>query len=229
MNDTNYHALMEKIGYIFKDEAIFTHALTHSSFSNETKMPKLSDNERLEFLGDAVLELVSSDFLYRNYPDYPEGEMSKLRAALVCEPTLADVSKSLGIPDFIRMSIGEEKTGGRDLKSITSDALEAVIGAIYLDGGIEPAREFILKYILTDIEERKLFHDSKTVLQEKIQGKNLGKLAYVETEESGPDHNKTFCINATLNGKIIGRGTGHSKKAAEQEAAYNALKTCKLF
>lgn len=229
MNDTNYHSLMEKIGYEFRDESLFTHALTHSSFSNENKMPKFSDNERLEFLGDAVLELVSSDFLYKNYENYTEGEMSKLRAALVCEPALADVSKSLGIPEFVRMSIGEEKTGGRELKSITSDALEAVIGAIYLDGGIEPAREFILKFILTDIEERKLFHDSKTVLQEKIQGRNLGQLSYVETEESGPDHNKTFCINALLNGKIIGRGTGHSKKAAEQEAAYNALKTSGLF
>lgn len=229
MNDTNYHALMEKIGYVFHDEALFTHALTHSSFSNENKMPKFSDNERLEFLGDAVLEIVSSDFLYKNYPDFSEGEMSKLRAALVCEPTLADVSKKLGIPEYIRMSIGEEKTGGRELKSITSDALEAIIGAMYLDGGIEPAQKFIEKNILTDIEERKLFYDAKTVLQEKVQGKNLGKLSYVETEESGPDHNKTFCINAVLNDKIIGRGTGHSKKEAEQEAAYFALKNYKGF
>lgn len=229
MNNTNYKELMQRIGYEFKDESLLTHALTHSSFSNETSMPKFSDNERLEFLGDAVLEIVSSDFLYRNYPDYSEGEMSKLRAALVCEPTLAFVAKELHVPDYIRMSYGEEKTGGRKLKSITSDALEAIIGAMYLDGGLEKAKDFIQKFILTDIEERTLFYDAKTVLQEKIQGKNLGNLSYVETEESGPDHHKTFCINAVLNDKIIGRGIGHSKKEAEQEAAYKALKTYKGF
>ena len=221
--------LMEKIGYEFKDVGLLKTAVTHTSYANEHRRENVKHNERLEFLGDAVLETISSEYLYKLYPNKGEGELSTMRASMVCEPSLAICARDMGLPDFLRLGKGEELMRGREKDSIISDATEAVIGAIYLDGGIEPAREFILKYILTDIEERKLFHDSKTVLQEKIQGKNLGKLAYVETEESGPDHNKTFCINATLNGKIIGRGTGHSKKAAEQEAAYNALKTCKLF
>ncbi|MEE0596856.1 MAG: ribonuclease III, partial [Agathobacter sp.] len=156
----------QKIGYQFNDEKLLTQALTHSSYANEKHMKKLSDNERLEFLGDAVLEIISSDFLYKNYTDQPEGELTKLRASLVCEPTLAICAKEIGLGDYLRLGRGEDLTGGRGRKSILSDALEAVIGAIYLDGGFANAKEFVLKYILTDIEHKQLFYDSKTILQE---------------------------------------------------------------
>ena len=150
----------QKIGYQFNDEKLLTQALTHSSYANEKHMKKLSDNERLEFLGDAVLEIISSDFLYKNYTDQPEGELTKLRASLVCEPTLAICAKEIGLGDYLRLGRGEDLTGGRGRKSILSDALEAVIGAIYLDGGFANAKEFVLKYILTDIEHKQLFYDS---------------------------------------------------------------------
>ena len=162
----------QKIGYQFNDEKLLTQALTHSSYANEKHMKKLSDNERLEFLGDAVLEIISSDFLYKNYTDQPEGELTKLRASLVCEPTLAICAKEIGLGDYLRLGRGEDLTGGRGRKSILSDALEAVIGAIYLDGGFANAKEFVLKYILTDIEHKQLFYDSKTILQEVVQGEH---------------------------------------------------------
>ena len=212
----------QKIGYQFNDEKLLTQALTHSSYANEKHMKKLSDNERLEFLGDAVLEIISSDFLYKNYTDQPEGELTKLRASLVCEPTLAICAKEIGLGDYLRLGRGEDLTGGRGRKSILSDALEAVIGAIYLDGGFANAKEFVLKYILTDIEHKQLFYDSKTILQEVVQGEHE-QLTYVLTHEEGPDHNKSFEVEARIGERVIGSGTGHTKKAAEQEAAYQAL------
>ena len=210
------------IGYNFQSEGLLRQALTHSSYANEKHMKKLSDNERLEFLGDAVLELVSSDFLYKNYQKLPEGELTKLRASIVCEPTLALCAKELHLGEYLFLGKGEDQTGGRERKSILSDALEAVIGAIYLDGGFANAKEFVLKYIMTDIEHKQLFYDSKTILQEVVQGEHES-LQYVMTEESGPDHNKSFTVEAHIGNVCLGVGSGHTKKAAEQEAAYRAL------
>ena len=215
-------AFQQKIGYQFQNEKLLTQALTHSSYANEKHMKKLSDNERLEFLGDAVLEIISSDFLYKNYQDKPEGELTKLRASIVCEPTLAICAGEIKLGDYLRLGRGEDLTGGRGRKSILSDALEAVIGAIYLDGGFANAKEFVLKYILTDIEHKQLFYDSKTILQEVVQGEHE-QLIYVLVHEEGPDHNKNFTVEARIGERVIGAGTGHTKKAAEQEAAYRAL------
>ena len=184
-----------RIGYQFKNINLLRQALTHSSYANEKHMRKLSDNERLEFLGDAVLELVSSEFLYDNYSDVPEGELTKLRASIVCEPTLALCTEAMELGRYVLLGRGEERTGGRKRKSILSDALEAVIGAIYLDGGFANAKEFVLKYILTDIEHKQLFYDSKTILQEVVQGKHK-KLTYKLIGESGPDHDKSFSVEA---------------------------------
>ena len=215
--------LQEIIGYRFKREGLLRQALTHSSFANEKHIKKHSDNERLEFLGDAVLEVVSSEFLFKKYPDMPEGDMTKFRASLVCEPTLAFCTKEINLGKYLYLGKGENLTGGRNRKSILSDALEAVIGAIYLDGGFEEARSFIHKFILTDIEHKKLFHDSKTILQEVVQGNYAESLSYVLLSEDGPDHDKSFTVEAKIGEKVIGQGTGHTKKAAEQEAAYQAL------
>ncbi|MBQ1843892.1 MAG: ribonuclease III [Lachnospiraceae bacterium] len=214
---------MDRIGYQFNDVDLLLHALTHSSYANEKNLKPFSDNERLEFLGDAVLEVVSSDFLYRNYPDMPEGDLSKLRASLVCEPTLAFCAKDIDLGSFILLGRGEDATGGRTRKSITSDAFEAVIGAMYLDGGIEPASAFISKFVLTDIEHKKLYHDCKTALQEIVQAKHNSTLTYEVIDESGPDHAKVYTAVAKVGEKIIGKGVGSSKKHAEQEAAFNAL------
>ena len=213
----------KNIGYRFKNEKLLKQALTHSSYANEKHMKKFSDNERLEFLGDAVLEVVSSEFLFKNYPKKTEGELTKLRASIVCEPTLASCTETIHLGDFLYLGKGEDLTGGRKRKSILSDAMEAVIGAIYLDGGFASAKEFILKYILTDIEDKQLFYDSKTILQEVVQGEH-GQLSYVVLEESGPDHDKCFTIAVCIGEKQISVGVGHTKKAAEQEAAYKALR-----
>ena len=216
------HEFEEVIGYHFNNQGLLRQALTHSSYANERHMKKHSDNERLEFLGDAVLEVTSSEFLYQKYPDYSEGELTKLRASLVCEPTLAFCTRAIDLGKYLYMGKGEDLTGGRNRKSILSDALEAVIGAIFLDGGFANAKEFIHKYILTDIEHKQLFYDSKTILQEVVQGEHE-QLTYVLTDESGPDHNKSFTVRACIGERVIGSGTGHTKKAAEQEAAYQAL------
>ena len=165
----DFAELEKVIGYEFRQKGLLRQALTHSSFANEKHMKKLSDNERLEFLGDAVLEVVSSEFLYRNYPKLPEGDLTKLRASIVCEPTLALCTREMDLGRYLFLGKGENQTGGRTRKSILSDALEAVIGAIYLDGGFAPAQRFIQKFILTDIEHKKLFYDSKTILQEVVQ------------------------------------------------------------
>lgn len=213
----------DKIGYHFKNQGLLRQALTHSSYANERHMKKLSDNERLEFLGDAVLEIISSDFLYHNYPDVPEGQLTKLRASIVCEPTLALCTKELELGDYLYLGRGENQTGGRNRKSILSDALEAVIGAIYLDGGFANAKEFVLKFILTDIEHKQLFYDSKTILQEIVQGEHTGDIHYELLEESGPDHDKSFKVAVYIGEKTYGIGVGRTKKAAEQEAAYKSI------
>ncbi len=211
------------IGYEFRQAGLLQQALTHSSYANEKRMKKHSDNERLEFLGDAVLEIISSEYLYHHFPDLPEGELTKMRASLVCEPTLAYCTKDLRLGEYLLLGRGEDRTGGRTRSSILSDALEAVIGAIYLDGGFASAKEFVLKYILTDIAHKQLFFDSKTILQETVQGLNMGAISYKLVRESGPDHDKVFEVELLIGEKRAGTGAGHTKKAAEQEAAYKAL------
>lgn len=222
--NSDFCQLEDKIGYIFQNKNLLLNALTHTSFANEHKAKKMKDNERLEFLGDAVLEMISSEFLYINMSEMPEGDMTKLRASLVCEPTLAMDARQIELDEFIYLGKGEENTGGRKRDSIVSDAFEALIGAIFLDGGIEKAKDFILQFALNDIENKRLFHDSKTILQERINMVKLGNLSYEIVEESGPDHNKSYKAVAKLDDKIIGRGKGHTKKSAEQQAAYSALK-----
>ena len=220
------HALDElekEIGYVFQNRAVLKQALTHSSYANEQKIRKNGDYERLEFLGDAVLELISSEFLFKEHPDMTEGKLTKLRSSLVCEPALAQCAKEINLGSYMLLGKGEESTGGRYRESITSDVMEALIGALYLDGGFQAARNFICKYILSDIEKRILFYDSKTVLQEIIQTRPNQKLVYELINEIGPDHNKEFVVEALLNGKKIGLGQGKTKKAAEQKAAYEAI------
>lgn len=220
--------LQEVIGYQFKDPRLLTHALTHSSYANEKHWDKTRCNERLEFLGDAVLEVISSDFLFHTYESMPEGEMTKLRASLVCEPTLAYCADVIPLGDYLLLGKGEDLTGGRKRPSVVSDAMEAVIGAIYLDGGLANAKEFIHRFILNDIEHKQLFYDSKTILQELVQEKGLQPIEYVLTGEEGPDHDKCFTVVVQVNGQVVGNGTGHTKKAAEQAAAYQAIQEKKF-
>ena len=214
--------LQEITGYEFRDKELFCRALTHSSYANEHRMAKKQCNERLEFLGDAVLELVSSDFLYHKYPDKPEGELTKIRASIVCEPTLAYCAADIHLGSYLLLGKGEEATGGRERNSVVSDAMEALIGAIYLDGGFASAKEFIHRFILNDIEHKQLFYDSKTILQELIQGRHE-QLSYELIDESGPDHDKQFTVAVLVDGERVSEGEGHTKKAAEQQAAYQAL------
>ena len=215
--------LEQKIGYRFRNFSFLEQAMMHSSYTNEHRMEKYRCNERLEFLGDAVLELISSEFLFRQSPKVPEGELTKTRASMVCEQSLAMCARDIDLGSYLLLGKGEEVTGGRFRDSVTSDALEALIGAIYLDGGFTNAKEFILKFILTDIEHKKLFYDSKTILQEVVQGHYEESLNYKLIGESGPDHDKSFSVEVRIGEKVIGTGTGHTKKAAEQEAAYQAL------
>ena len=213
----------EKIGYYFKNQELLKSALMHSSYTNEKRLPKYKCNERLEFLGDAVLELISSEFLFFTNDKMPEGELTKLRASMVCEPSLAFCAREIALGDYLLLGKGEEITGGRKRASVTSDALEALIGAIYLDGGFASAKEFILKYVLNDLENKKLFFDSKTILQELVQGNFTEVLSYQLIKEEGPDHNKSFFVEVKIGDVCYGEGSGRTKKAAEQEAAYHAI------
>ena len=215
--------LQEVIGYRFKDPGLLTHALTHSSYANEKHWDKTRCNERLEFLGDAVLEVISSDFLFHTYESMPEGEMTKLRASLVCEPTLAYCAEVIPLGDYLLLGKGEDLTGGRKRPSVVSDAMEAVIGAIYLDGGLANAKEFIHKFILNDIEHKQLFYDSKTILQEIVQRDFNEPLSYELLAEEGPDHDKKFRMQAKIGEKAYGVGVGHTKKGAQQLAAYETI------
>jgi len=219
----NLSELEAKISYLFKQQTLFYQALTHSSYANEHRIKKSQCNERLEFLGDAVLELVASDFLYHKYPEKPEGELTKIRASMVCEPTLAYCASELDLGAYLLLGKGEEATGGRGRNSVVSDAMEALIGAIYLDGGFASAKEFIHRFILNDIEQKQLFYDSKTILQEMVQADTAEVLQYELLKEEGPDHNKIFEVRAMLGTEEIGRGSGRTKKAAEQVAAYRGI------
>ena len=215
--------LEEKIGYCFQDQELLKHALRHSSYVNEKHMKKHECNERLEFLGDAVLEVVSSEFLFFEHQTMPEGELTKKRASMVCEPALAFCARDIDLGEYLLLGKGEEATGGRKRDSVTSDAMEALIGAIYLDGGFVSAKEFIHRFILNDLENKKLFFDSKTILQEIVQGSSDEHVSYELIREEGPDHNKTFCTAVRIGGRTYGEGEGRTKKASEQQAAYQAI------
>ena len=223
MLDDRMTQLEQKINYSFRDRLLLRQALTHSSCANEQKINKCDDYERLEFLGDAVLELVSSDYIYREHPEMSEGKMTKYRSSIVCEPALAFCAREFGLEEYIRLGKGEEATGGRKRDSIISDVMEAVIGAIYLDSGMDEAKDFIHRFILSDLEHKQLFYDAKTILQEEVQKENGAALHYELVREDGPEHDKTFVVDVLINGIKAGSGTGHSKKTAEQQAAYEAL------
>ena len=217
--------LEDKIGYHFNNKELLAVALTHSSYANERKSQHIQYNERLEFLGDAVLSIVVSDYIFKHCPELPEGELTKLRAALVCEKSLFEFAKQIQLGSYLQLSKGERHNGGAQRPSIVSDAFEALIAAIYIDGGIEPASKHILNFVVPAIQnqKKKRVKDYKTTLQEIIQ-KNPGeKLQYVLVSESGPDHNKHFVFEVHLNSNVIGKGGGRSKKEAEQQAAREAL------
>ena len=220
---TRIKELQKKISYSFQNEELLLSALMHSSYTNEQHLPKYKCNERLEFLGDAVLELVSSEFLFHSNHKMPEGELTKLRASMVCEPSLAFCAREIELGSYLLLGKGEEVTGGRERDSVTSDALEALIGAIYLDGGFASAKEFIHKFVLNDLENKKLFYDSKTILQEIVQAEFREEITYQLVDEKGPDHNKSFEFQVYIGEECYGQGTGRTKKAAEQEAAYKAI------
>ncbi|MGN0395314.1 MAG: ribonuclease III [Coprococcus sp.] len=222
MSNRDFHELEKKIGYTFKNIDYLVTAMTHTSYTNERKINKTESYERSEFLGDAILEFIVSEYLYIHKKDYKEGKLTKLRASLVCEFTLSQISKSLGFGEFVLLSKGEDLTGGRNRNSIMCDLFEAVLGAIYLDGGIEPAKAFVYTYLLDDIETKSLFYDAKSTLQELMQ-KDGKVLTYNLINEMGPDHNKTYITEAVIDDVAIARGEGASIKSAEQTAAYNAL------
>ena len=215
--------LEQIIGYSFKDKMLVKRALTHTSFSNEQKINKNGDYERLEFLGDAVLELLSSEYIYLTNASMGEGAMTKLRAAIVCEPSLAQCANAFGLSEFIFLGKGESAMGGRKRDSIVSDVLEALIGALYLDGGMEEAKKFVHKYILIDIENKQVMYDAKSSLQELVQKNKAGQIKYILLSESGPEHDKEFQCAVEIDGKRMGIGIGRNKKEAEQKAAAEAL------
>ena len=223
LTDADISRFEQLIGYSFRDRELILQAFTHSSFVNEQKINKRPDYERLEFLGDAVLEMLSSAYLFRTFPEKKEGEMSKIRASLVCEGALAYDAENLNLKDYIQLGKGEEATGGRNKESIIADVMEAVIGALYLDGGIDKAKRFVDTYVLSNIDAVQMFVDSKSLLQEMAQGKNLGNVRYEICGESGPEHDKIFEVRVYVGDKNLGEGTGKTKKAAEQKAAHQAL------
>lgn len=216
-------ALEEKLGYRFTNRALLENALTHSSYANENKAKGLQSNERLEFLGDSVLGMVVADYLFRTHPDLPEGDLTRTRAALVCEGSLVEVAQCLELGAYLKLGKGEEAGGGRERPSIIADAVEAVLAAVYLDGGIGSARKLIQKFILDREAEKSASRDYKTALQELVQRESGQVLKYRLTGEEGPDHDKRFFVEVDLNGEVAGRGKGHSKKEAEQMAAKAAI------
>ena len=221
---SNIELFEQKINYEFKNKEYILEALTHSSYSNENK--NYPFNERLEFLGDSVLSIVISDYLFKKETKLPEGELTKIRANIVCEESLSEVSKNIHLGKYMLLGKGEEATGGRERISILADALEAVIAAIYLDGGIKCAREFILtnmEKIINDSIKGKIFRDYKTCLQEVLQRNGENNIWYKLIEEKGPDHNKRFVMEVGINDTVLGVGEGKSKKDAEQVAAKCAL------
>ncbi|MDI6601424.1 MAG: ribonuclease III [Thermoanaerobacteraceae bacterium] len=229
MDLAEYDVIEKTIRYKFKDKFLLRMALTHSSFANEQK--ELASNERLEFLGDSVLSLVVTEYIYRQLPEIDEGYLSKLRASLVCEPALAKKARYIRLGNYLKLSHGEELSGGRERSSILADALEALIGAIYLDGGLESAREFIMNFVLDDFDD--IYNSSgafdyKSKLQEFAQ-KNGYSISYIVTDESGPDHDKTFYVEVIVNNEAMGHGAGKTKKEAEQNSAKEALEKIRII
>ena len=216
--------LEEAIHYHFKNISLLQNALTHSSYANERWHNSLLSNERLEFLGDSILGMLVAEYLYRNFPDRPEGDLTRMRADMVCEKTLAAVARRIGLGDHLMLGHGEEQGGGRTRDSILADAMESVIAASFLDGGMEAALSFIQRFILTEVPVTRLHNqDYKTKLQELVQQKKNQVLSYELVGESGPDHDKKFDVDVSLNGKVVGTGSGRSKKRAEQDAARAAI------
>ena len=215
--------LQKKIGVTFRNPDLLLRAMTHSSFLNEHRKILTGDNERLEFLGDAVLELVSSELLFHTHTEMQEGDLTTLRAKKVCEPTLAHCARLFGLPDYILLGRGEDLGGGRGRDSIVSDALEALIGAIFLDQGFEGAKAFVLRFVLLDLTEKELFRDSKTILQEMVQERTGEKPVYTLIGEEGPEHDRIFFMSVSVGGVEYARGQGSSKKAAQQMAAEQAI------
>jgi ribonuclease-3 len=219
------------IQYTFQQPALLETAFTHSSYAHEKGLSASDYNERLEFLGDAVLELTISDVLYQRFPSFTEGQLTKFRAGLVCEPTLAKLAAKMNVAPFLRLGKGEEATGGRQRDALAADAFEAMLGAVYLDAGIEKARAIIVTWFEPEIlhlRDRFEFNDHKTFLQEALQKNSKEPVNYQITQEDGPDHDKTFTADVLLAGKILGTGSGKSKKEAEQAAAHAALQKLKL-
>ena len=225
--DFKFQEIESKLNYSFKEKNYLLRALTHSSYSNENKKEKLKNNERLEFLGDSVLGLIISEYLFSHYSNLEEGQLTKIRAKIVCEASLGEASRNLKLGEYMLFGRGEELTGGRERTSILSDAFEALIAAIFLDGGMASARNFVLKSleaVIEDAVQGKLFIDYKTRLQEVIQVQKGNRIKYDIVKEEGPDHAKIFYTEVRLNDMIIGVGSGHSKKESEQEAAKEGLK-----
>lgn len=216
--------LEQKLGYKFKNIDLLKNALTHSSYANEVRNG-FSSNERLEFLGDSVLSVIVSDYIYRDYSNLPEGELTKLRASLVCEKSLCSFSRELELGKFLNLGKGEDHNGGRERDSILADAFESVLAAIYLDGGMESARNLVMNFVLREVKNKndEVFKDYKTTLQEIIQRNPEESVSYILTDEIGPDHNKVFTVEVRLNSNVIGTGKGKNKKQAEQMAAKQAL------
>ncbi len=217
--------LEDNLGYSFNNKKLLENALAHSSYANEVR-GGISSNERLEFLGDSVLSLIVSSYIYENYKKMPEGELTRLRSSLVCEKTLCKFSRALSVGDFLLLGKGERKTGGAERDSILADAFEAILAAVFLDGGIENARKLVMRFVLPELESYDIkadFKDYKTLLQEIIQRNPEESVTYILTDETGPDHNKQFTVEVRLNSNTIGAGTGKSKKEAEEMAAKQAL------
>lgn len=221
---TKIAGIEKAIDYSFKNKKLLIEALSHSSYANENKRNRKS-NERLEFLGDSVLSIVVSQYLFEHFSHFPEGDLTKIRASLVCEKSLHIFAKEIDLGEHLLLGKGEENTGGRERASILADAFEALIAAIFLDGGLEAARTHILRFIPQDLNSSRnaVFNDYKTILQEVIQQNPEEKVEYVMVDQTGPDHNKAFTVNVCLNTNVIGVGTGRSKKEAEQMAAREAL------
>lgn len=227
LNESNRLSELEKaIGYHFKDKGKLLLALTHSSYANERRSEGFTSNERLEFLGDSVLNIITSDYIYKNHPELPEGEMTKTRAAIVCESSLMKCAEKINLGEYLYLGRGEENTGGRKRTSILSDAFEALIGAIYLDGGITDAGRFIIgsmEDIYRNINNKEVFKDYKTQFQEIIQKQSEQHISYTIIDEKGPDHDKLFIAQLTVGDRSYGTGVGRTKKEAEQNAAKAAL------
>ncbi len=220
--------LEQALGYRFQNISLLQNALAHSSYANERWHNSLLSNERLEFLGDSVLGMLVAEYLYRTFPDRPEGELTRMRADMVCETTLAGAANRIGLGEHLLLGHGEQRFGGRQRDSILADAMESVIAAAFLDGGLEAAKGIVRRFILVEVPVKKLHNaDYKTQLQELVQQKKNQTLSYALVEERGPDHDKEFTVEVSLNGTVVGRGTGSSKKRAEQQAACAAIE--KLF